>query len=751
MAVPGFSVNDLIDAAVNVKLIYDSFFHKHTNAAAQLKVLIDEIDRFADNLEENRELFREAGLKYGNFGAINDTLKRCDDFLDDYKAVLSDKKTPESILKTGKFPYQKKYIQELKDDLRAHTAELNHLLLVDLAKRTSPKIGPEPHPRDVQATIKRRTTINGTLYTPSPTPDGVLIYDRPAPDGSINGDEYSEATTPASPSIRGVKEPGSYPDGQTLFPPRPVSRGMTPHSSPEMPASVSVRSISPGTSPVLTPYSRQFGVASPPPPCPELILPQPALDYTVAQLWFGTKKIELKRKLAGRPSTSPNSPGREIVIINEKGDERLKHRIKLGSALRCYPYTWNSGKHSPLEVTFNPGSSHSMYVNGKQIELGSAIPRYVFASIVDFTNFQSAVRNKKFLGAFSTNRITSETSGRYGDATDQHLKIWRDKETGQCSLSFYGSSLRKARDLDFPFKYIKKEPESTRRSEELILRFDLSSWSQLRPTAPSITRKRPSTPSESEYTTSRSRNNTFSTVNTVSTDRTASTGVFSRHSTTGSIATTATSVATITPGSRAPSFGSQNSDSGHSAVVERPMVTVEELAKKMKYLKIAFRDETEANRFRLAYKAAIVDTPSLPIDFHHIDWRGNPIPHPHAQHHQPSQTTSQSAPPSLRPGYAEMEGQGRHLPAELGGGGGYAVEMPGKERYPASVAEMEGGSSVFAVEMPGREGYPVGAVELGGGGAGNGIANGYAYAAEMVGSNSFPAGAGAFEMDAGAG
>lgn len=237
----------------------------------------------------------------------------------------------------------------------------------------------------------------------------------------------------------------------------------------------------------------------------------------------------------------PSSPGREFVIINEKNEERIKHKsnniqsltfqstnlssvVKLGPTQRCYPYTWSRGNHPALEVTFKgiPEGNHSLHFKGKPQDLESNIPRYVFSNLTDFTDFQSAVRNKHFLGAFAINKISSETSGKYGDATDQHLKIWRDKETRQCSLSFYGSSLKRARDLEFPFKYIKREPEKTKRSEELILRFDPLPWSVLRNTPPLLPRVFSSAVSESDYTTS--RHNTFSTVNTVSTDRTASTG-----------------------------------------------------------------------------------------------------------------------------------------------------------------------------------------------------------------------------------
>ncbi|KFY25327.1 hypothetical protein V493_04703, partial [Pseudogymnoascus sp. VKM F-4281 (FW-2241)] len=602
MALPGFSINDLIDAAVQVKVVYDAFFNKNTNAATQLQDLIYEISRFAQNLERNREAFGRAGLDYEDYGAIYNTLYRCDEFLEKYKSVLSTKKSPEVIWRTARFPYAKEYLQELKSALRAHRADLTDRSVLHLLdKTTTPSDGlAEPQPGEVVAAISRRETISTSTYPISPTLSGLQIPHLPTSDSTIISSKYAYVTTPMpppsrSPPSRGLERPGLHQGSHTLSPHRPPSsRGPSPQHSPDLSTTDTVRSsISPRSSPVPPPSSRLSSVASPQLTCPELILPQPALDYVVAEMWFGSKRIELRRKLAGRPSTSPNYPGREFVIINEKNEERLKHRIKLGSKQHCYPYTWNSGNHPALEVTFKgiPEGNHSMHFKGKPVDLGSAIPRYVFSNLADFTDFQSAVRNKIFLGAFAINKIASETSSKYGDATDQHLKIWRDKETRQCSLSFYGSSLKRARDLEFPFKYIKKEPEKTKRNEELILRFDPLPWSQLRTTSPSLSRGPPSAASDVEYTTS--RHNTFSTVNTTSTDRTASTGFFnfSRQPTVTSIATAATSVATITPGSRAPSFGSQHSDSGHSVASERPTTSsLEELTKKMKFLKITFPD-----------------------------------------------------------------------------------------------------------------------------------------------------------------
>lgn len=126
MAVPGFSVNDLIDAAVQVKVVYDAFFNKNSNSATQLRDLVNEIDRFAQNLERNREAFERVGLEYGDFDAIHRTLYKCNEFLDKYKSVFATKRGPEAMWRIAKFPYSKEYVQELRSALRAHREDLTH-------------------------------------------------------------------------------------------------------------------------------------------------------------------------------------------------------------------------------------------------------------------------------------------------------------------------------------------------------------------------------------------------------------------------------------------------------------------------------------------------------------------------------------------------------------------------------------------------------------------------------------------------
>lgn len=124
MAAPGFSINDLIDASIQVKVIYNAFFSKDANTLTQVTDLINEIDRFAANLKRNKASFERAGLEYDDFDAIYKTLHKCDVFLDKYKSVLASKPSPAGIWRTARFPYAKEHVQDLRNAIQAHKADL---------------------------------------------------------------------------------------------------------------------------------------------------------------------------------------------------------------------------------------------------------------------------------------------------------------------------------------------------------------------------------------------------------------------------------------------------------------------------------------------------------------------------------------------------------------------------------------------------------------------------------------------------
>ena len=124
MAAPGFSINDLIDASLQVKKVYDAFYSKNASAAIQVTELYDEFSRFAQNLERNRAVFKRAGLDYDDYGSIYKTLVKFDDFFNKYKAVFETTHTPAKIWRTSRFPYAKDDVQKLREALRDHKTDL---------------------------------------------------------------------------------------------------------------------------------------------------------------------------------------------------------------------------------------------------------------------------------------------------------------------------------------------------------------------------------------------------------------------------------------------------------------------------------------------------------------------------------------------------------------------------------------------------------------------------------------------------
>jgi hypothetical protein len=99
--------------------------------------------------------------------------------------------------------------------------------------------------------------------------------------------------------------------------------------------------------------------------------------------------------------------------------------------------------------------SHSLMVRGRPA--GSEIPCYIFTKEIDYREFQGEVRGKDLVDLFEFRQIKAALSSKNGEATDQHLKIWRDRSTQDYSMSFYASATKEARDLEFPLHVFKQE------------------------------------------------------------------------------------------------------------------------------------------------------------------------------------------------------------------------------------------------------------------------------------------------------
>lgn len=155
-------------------------------------------------------------------------------------------------------------------------------------KTTTPNNGlAEIRAAEVAVGHQGRENMNYPARPVSPPLDGLRIPNMPPSDSRIINSKYAYVTKPVSPPSKSLERNGFYHDSQTLSPHRPPSSsyGPSPQNSPELSTADTIRSsISPRSSPVPPPSSRLSSAASPQLPCPELILPQPALDYVVAEM-----------------------------------------------------------------------------------------------------------------------------------------------------------------------------------------------------------------------------------------------------------------------------------------------------------------------------------------------------------------------------------------------------------------------------------------------------------------------------------
>lgn len=182
-----------------------------------------------------------------------------------------------------------------------------------------------------------------------------------------------------------------------------------------------------------------------------------------------------------------------MVIVDEFSKPRFRHRskslydccrsclrlhtVKVPRTQSCFPYTWhrrwqNSDGSGPLVIDFKDTTPDAHSISFKGATPIYAVPKYYFTRRKDFEDFQSELRGKRLVGTFEVRKIDSAVSAKYGEATDQHLKIWKDYATKECSISFYASAISKPRDREFPLAMLEQEVGLNKKvKEELRLNF----------------------------------------------------------------------------------------------------------------------------------------------------------------------------------------------------------------------------------------------------------------------------------------
>jgi hypothetical protein len=118
--VPGFSVSDLIAALSQAKGVYDAFFHKNKNAAAQVKHLAEEIEQFRVNLQNHKDTVERHGIEYSGIQAVTRTLHECYQFLDKYQSALDKPFTAVGAFRTTRYAFVQDDVAVLRAQIKRH-------------------------------------------------------------------------------------------------------------------------------------------------------------------------------------------------------------------------------------------------------------------------------------------------------------------------------------------------------------------------------------------------------------------------------------------------------------------------------------------------------------------------------------------------------------------------------------------------------------------------------------------------------
>jgi hypothetical protein len=263
----------------------------------------------------------------------------------------------------------------------------------------------------------------------------------------------------------------------------------------------------------------------------------------------------------------------------------MRGLVKLPRNQPCFPYTWHRKfKKEGYVIDFKdtPPEAHSISFKGAAPI--SAVPKYIFTKQKDYEDFQSELRGKKLEVTFEVRKISSAASSKLGEATDQHLKIWQDFITRECSISFYASAISKPRHKEFPLSMFEQALGFDKRvKEQLNLGFVSTQETKRARTYSRAFSRSPTEASTATNTTCKFHK--LILTNRHLTDKIVP-RVFSFATEAPSEASSATSISTSRT---ATGFTQYEGGAGQSERSREP--SLKSLAKEMKYLRIEFSDE----------------------------------------------------------------------------------------------------------------------------------------------------------------
>jgi hypothetical protein len=75
----------------------------------------------------------------------------------------------------------------------------------------------------------------------------------------------------------------------------------------------------------------------------------------------------------------------------------------------------------------------------------------------DFEDFQSELRGKQLEATFDALKVSTSSSSKFGDASKQQLKIWRDVDKQVRTVSYFANSMRVGQHREFPLAMFEQE------------------------------------------------------------------------------------------------------------------------------------------------------------------------------------------------------------------------------------------------------------------------------------------------------
>lgn len=322
---------------------------------------------------------------------------------------------------------------------------------------------------------------------------------------------------------------------------------------------------------------------------PTLVLPQPALPYTVAEVLVGNQKITLKRKATG----SDFQHGREMVIMDENRNIRFQHRIKGPRTQSCFPYTWyREFQEKEYIIDFKTADAHSVSFKGAAPIYRA--PKYIFTKKHDFEDFQSELRGKQLEATFDALKVSTSSSSKFGDASKQQLKIWRDVDKKVRTVSYFANSMRVGQHREFPLAMFEQELgfDKSERTK-MTLNFALVHERKRSRTGSSVLSRSPTDP-----------------ANTIAPS------IFSSPCT-----EVASSASSITTASSRTTTGLHQFDSAIHLEESKDEQLLKSLAKDMKYLRVTFYNEKEASRFKETFRTIYDDETARPQNEFMHNWQ----------------------------------------------------------------------------------------------------------------------------------